>query len=310
MSSNPKISVIIPVYCCESTIARCLDSVLKQSFKDVEIIVINDCTPDEAMTTVKKYVARYPNVSYIELTKNCGPMIARQEGIKAATGDYYIFLDSDDTLPEGSLNLLYDEITSSKADIVISGYLLIWSEPLRKEEIYPKSIGTFTPKETYYKLLDETLTHNLAFCIFRSTLFNHNYFTIQGQKYGEDLILFYQLVANSKSIKSIHKITYNYFQDGVSSTRSKTDYSRLLQFAKVHNFKYEFLSKRGINEKALLRNIIPKVVEWYSIKGFRNAMEQLCNNIKNNTAFPYILKYITISQLFKAIIRRMAGVTK
>lgn len=303
--SQYKISVIVPVYKCESTICRCLDSVLNQSLQDVEIVAVNDCTPDNAMSHVKAYVANNENIRYLELECNSGPMVARQEGVKIATGKYYIFLDSDDTLPEDALETLYNEVQKSGADIVISGFQYVWDNQNRREEHFPKAIGEYTPTETFYKLLDGSLTHNLAFCIFKSDLFKHEYLTIPNQTNGEDLILFYQLVANSKKIKSINFITYNYHQEGSSSTRSPMSLNKLKQLVKVQSFKLQFLKKHGIDDGAIMKNIAPIITSLHTKRFYKKAISELDGEIQSELEFKQVLKYLTVREKIKYIILRL-----
>ena len=86
----PKFSIIIPVYNVEKYIKKCLDSVFNQTYKDFEVIVVNDGTPDKSMEMIKEY-----NVTIID-QKNQGLSAARNNAVKKAKGDYIIFLDSDD----------------------------------------------------------------------------------------------------------------------------------------------------------------------------------------------------------------------
>ena len=107
----PKFSVIIPVYNVEKYIKKCLDSVFNQTFKDFEVIVINDGTPDKSMDIVKQY-----DVKVIE-QKNQGQSAARNNGIKKAKGDYLIFLDSDDYWEKELLSEINKSL-KNKPDVV------------------------------------------------------------------------------------------------------------------------------------------------------------------------------------------------
>ena len=86
----PKFSIIIPVYNVEKYLKKCLDSVFNQTYKDYEVIVVNDGTKDNSMDIVKDYDVKVIN------QKNQGLSAARNAGVKKATGEYLIFLDSDD----------------------------------------------------------------------------------------------------------------------------------------------------------------------------------------------------------------------
>ena len=96
----PKFSIIIPVYNVEKYLKKCLDSVFNQTYKDYEVIVVNDGTKDNSMDIVKDYAVKVIN------QKNQGLSAARNAGVKKATGDYLIFLDSDDYWEKGLLKEL------------------------------------------------------------------------------------------------------------------------------------------------------------------------------------------------------------
>ena len=93
----PKFSIVIPVYNVEKYIKKCLDSVANQSFKDYEVIVVNDGTKDNSMDIVKEYDFKVVN------QKNMGLSEARNTGVKSSTGEYIIFLDSDDYIEKDLL---------------------------------------------------------------------------------------------------------------------------------------------------------------------------------------------------------------
>ena len=107
----PKFSIIIPVYNVENYIDGCLKSVMNQTYKDYEVIVVNDGTKDNSMDIVRKY-----DVNIIE-QKNQGLSAARNTGVKNAKGEYLIFLDSDDSWNENLLEEL-DKSLKNKPDVV------------------------------------------------------------------------------------------------------------------------------------------------------------------------------------------------
>ena len=84
----PKISIVIPLFKAEKYIGRCLDSVLCQTFQDFEVLVVNDCSPDESRRIVLEYTMRDSRIKFLENRQNRGPMSTRYVGSLAATGDY------------------------------------------------------------------------------------------------------------------------------------------------------------------------------------------------------------------------------
>lgn len=120
--ASKKISVIIPVYNVENYLEQCLNSVINQTFKDLEIICVNDNSTDKSLEILKKYAKMDKRINIIS-TLNYGLGAARNYGLKQATGDYIFFLDSDDWIRDDALELLYNKI--SDLDLEILFYQLI-----------------------------------------------------------------------------------------------------------------------------------------------------------------------------------------
>lgn len=116
---NALISIIIPVYNTEKYLERCLDSVVKQSYKNLEIIVVNDCSPGNAEEIVQQYSRHDKRIKYITYEKNKGLFCARLKGAEFATGDYIAFLDSDDYVTIDFYHCLIKNAIKNDSDIVI-----------------------------------------------------------------------------------------------------------------------------------------------------------------------------------------------
>ena len=117
-----KVSIIIPVYNAEKTIQYCLESILNQTFKDFEIILINDGSRDNSQKILEDYHMRYPNKIHLLSQKNSGVGKTRNKGIKLARGEFLFFVDNDDYIDSDYLETFIKEIQSSNSDIVIGGY--------------------------------------------------------------------------------------------------------------------------------------------------------------------------------------------
>ena len=95
MTKNPKVSIIVPVYNAEKYLERCLDSLVNQTLKDIEIICINDGSTDKSLKILNKYAGEYNNILIIE-QENKGQSAARNVGIDTAGGEFIAFIDADD----------------------------------------------------------------------------------------------------------------------------------------------------------------------------------------------------------------------
>lgn len=116
--SENKLSIIIPVYNVEKYIRQCLDSIVHQNIENLEIIIVNDGSTDTSGLICQSFVKDYPQAKYIE-TKNSGLSMARNLGIDMSTGNYLMFLDSDDWLYENSLKSILEIIDSQSPDAIL-----------------------------------------------------------------------------------------------------------------------------------------------------------------------------------------------
>jgi glycosyltransferase involved in cell wall biosynthesis len=304
-----QISVIIPVYAVEKYIERCIQSILNQSFQDFEIIIVNDATPDKSMDIVWGYAKIDNRIRVFENPQNIGSMYSRREGYKNAQGNYFVFCDSDDYLPENALEILYNSITENKVDIVVASFQYV-SE--RKKKAIKKGKLTYgTDSLSIYKsLLDGELFHSLWGKIFDRKLFdNHDYETFLHQTNGEDGILFYQIVKNIKELKVIEDVVYYYFINPNSFSRKLTE-NQYKQMIFTQNYIYDYvqnienldyfveksmirqlldLLKNGCNKKIVHKySSLPNINQLYHIKKlsqYYSGIEFVCNYMIINSNF-------------------------
>lgn len=118
-----KISVVVPVYKCEATLEKCLESVLNQSFKDFELIIINDGSPDNSDGICRRFAQKDSRIKYIR-RENGGVASVRNLGLETAKGEYLCYIDSDDYIEEETLSFMYKVACEENSDIVICGYFI------------------------------------------------------------------------------------------------------------------------------------------------------------------------------------------
>ena len=113
-----KVSVVVPVYNQEKYLERCLDSILAQTLKEIEIILVDDGSTDATPQILNRYQQQDERITVLH-QQNLYAGVARNNGLKSAQGEYVIFWDSDDYFPEDALEALYDEIKKQDADICV-----------------------------------------------------------------------------------------------------------------------------------------------------------------------------------------------
>jgi len=126
LKTTPKISVIIPFFNAEMFLERAINSVLNQSFKNFEVLLINDGSTDNSAIIAKQFIKNSTQIKYLK-TENKGPGIARNTGIKHTKGKYLVFLDADDILDKNALKNLHTCITSTKSDLGIARHKMLTS---------------------------------------------------------------------------------------------------------------------------------------------------------------------------------------
>ena len=215
-----KVSVIIPVYKVEKSIGRCLESVVNQTLQDLEIVIVDDGTPDNSMAIVRQFADKDSRFRILTHEHNRGLMQARKTGYSAAEGDYLLFCDSDDYLPLDAVEQLYTEAIQSGADVVSGDATLVF--PDNDRQVVRKSILRYgTDKTSVYKsLLLGEYQHNLWGKVFKKSLFrDHSYTTVEHFTNGEDGFLFYQVMENVDKVVHLPKSVYYYVQNNQSSTK-------------------------------------------------------------------------------------------
>ena len=119
--SHPIVSVVIPVYNAQEGIKQCLDSLLNQTFKDYEIILLNDGSTDNTLEVIKSYASKNDCIRVID-KENEGVAKTRNKGIHLAKGEYIVFIDNDDFVDSDYLERFYNAIDQEQLDIVLGGY--------------------------------------------------------------------------------------------------------------------------------------------------------------------------------------------
>ena len=196
----PKISVIVPIYKVEKYLPECIDSILKQSFQDFELILVDDGSPDSSGAICDEYAQKDKRIRVIH-QENGGVTSARRAGGKAATGEWVCFVDGDDSIPEYSLQILY-EGTKENTDIVIGTI----------DE--RKFLDSISLKDYRSSCIGGAIFHTALWAkLYRRHLFNDWIFDIPREiKVGEDWLANVRLSFMTNNPPTILKsaIVYNY----------------------------------------------------------------------------------------------------
>jgi len=217
-----KISVIIPVYNVENYIKDCLDSIVNQSIgiENIEVIIVNDCTPDNSMEIVREYAKNYPSIKILEHEVNQGLGPARNTGLKHATADYISFIDSDDFISENTYEICLKKFEKHECDLVIYEYNY-YSESDKKYPRNPSGIIFEQNKliEDITKIPEIIFSTSSCNKVFPKKL--KNILKFPSTRY-EDMVVTTNAIFNSKKIYITNECKY-YYRKRESGNKSITD---------------------------------------------------------------------------------------
>lgn len=227
-----KVSVIVPAYNVEKYIGRCLDSIQKQTYSEMEILVIDDGSTDGTWEIVKEYAKRDSRVIPVH-RENGGVSKSRNEGLSLATGDYIAFLDADDYWNDDSVEIMVRKLEESSADWLNCQYRIIDEEGKEKPsfQFYTGRIPCGTSAEKVEFLVHIILMYRVGFEVW-DKLYSGKIIREQGLRFnekcsiGEDLAfnILYSLYVDS--IVSIEEVCYNYLNRENSAMRTLDSLSR------------------------------------------------------------------------------------
>lgn len=280
-----KVSVIVPVYNVGNYLDNCIRSVLGQTLKEVELILVNDGSTDNSKTIIDKYSSNHSNIKTIH-KDNEGVTISRNKGLAIANGEYILFLDGDDFLEKNALEEMYSKAKETNSDWIVGDYILRFPDGSIKEKIF----------------YDFGVVDNLGFL---SYCYGHKDFYYTGRlirrdfvtkadknvppqiTFGEDNIIVTQLASQIKRAAKINIFVLNYVQRTTSVTNQlkKKD---LEMRAMACSLCHDYLVSKGFYDtlKGSIDNYFQNEIASFIIRGYYddnvNYLKQECKSPKNN----------------------------
>lgn len=239
-------SILIPVYNVEQYLEQCLESVLNQDFGDYEVILVNDGSTDSSPSICRKYEQRDPRIRYFE-KRNEGLLQTRRYSIKRASGEYILFLDSDDFWEPGVMSALHAEICKSHADMICYRYRIVSDKGKRISEdrgIFPdRTLFTADNKELFLRELVSSSRLNMMWtkCVRRAIIDVETDYSAFRDKKGEDFLQSVPLVRNAASILYLDDVFVNY---------------RMSSTGRGRNFKLRYFDDYEEIRTAVMENLI------------------------------------------------------
>lgn len=282
-----KVSVIVPVYNTENYLFRCLDSLVHQSLEEIEIIVVNDGSLDNAWVLMEEYKREYPEKIILVDKENGGLSDARNAGLAIAQGEFIGFVDSDDFCEPQTYEVAYQKAIENQSDIVFWDFY--WVFDSGKKDIHKGLSNVSTDHICKDYLLSDPSACNK---LFRRTLIENHKIRFPLSLWYEDLATTLALVKYTDNISYINQPLYNYYQRDESIMQQTTFHPKSLDIIKameniqlaLQNSKYlsevEYLSSFQLLYLTSLRLL--KFHAYEAIESCVKALDSTFPNWKQN----------------------------
>lgn len=260
-----KVSIIIPVYQVADLIERCLLSALNQSYRNIEVILVDDCGPDNSMAIAQSVLNKHPRASDASIViheKNRGLSAARNTGVEHATGDYVYFLDSDDEIVPNCIELMMEPVGESNPDFVIADYKVVGSDvpypPLRlvRGAIHSnvQILLSYLEGDWYMMAWNKLINRNFLI---------ENELTFKEELIHEDNLWSFQLACLAKSAFVINDSTYIYHIQNDSLTQ-KPSLKNFKSYLRIIDNMLAFVDKNsGLKARHEIYQFIERLKSYF-----------------------------------------------
>lgn len=275
--NNPRISIIVPVYKAESFLHKCVESILNQTERDIELILVDDGSPDRSGEICDDYGLKDSRVRVIH-QKNAGVSAARNRGIQEARGAFVGFVDSDDWVMEDMYMTMLSEAGISCADIVMCDVLTVYEDGTTQSDSIPKLPETCNlNSDGLYPELMLEFAGSACRCIYKRSLINEKKIQFpEGLKFSEDRIFNIYAMGYANNIRYIKQPFYLRYVNMASCVNSyHKDHFQQAKFAAEETQKAIRLvwNDDAVYQKTYLRQFVD--ASCSAVRSITNAGKQL-----------------------------------
>ncbi|MBE7706664.1 MAG: glycosyltransferase family 2 protein [Cyanobacteria bacterium SIG30] len=217
-----KISIIIPIFNAEKYLKECLDSIVGQSLKDIEIICIDDCSTDNSYTILQEYAQKDERIKILKQENNQGPGAARNRAIDVAKGKNIMFIDADDFFEQDALANAYNQISKNNDDMVYFDlqYYDETSKEVTRHNLTNIFRKYFNGQSFHLYDIPEPFVQAgySVYKIYKTEFLKKNNIKFPDERFAEDSVFYIQCIANSDKVSVLDKSMYNYRKLNNSAT--------------------------------------------------------------------------------------------
>ena len=210
MTDQPLISVIVPVYNVEQYLNRCVESIVNQTYRNLEIILVDDGSPDNCPAMCDSWAERDSRIKVIHKA-NGGLSDARNAGMAVATGELMGFVDSDDWISPEMYQLLYENMQQNDSDISACGVQLVWEDGTKPRALTKSGKCVLNAEDAMCAIIEESwLKQPVWYKLYKTELIKDILFPVG--KYHEDVFWSYQAIGRAQKVSVSDRVGYYYVQ--------------------------------------------------------------------------------------------------
>lgn len=292
--SKPLISIIVPVYNSQDYIKKCLNSIINQSYDNIEIIIVDDGSNDKSLEIIKELALKDKRIIVLN-QKNSGVSSARNKGMEIAKGQWISFVDSDDWIEKDYCQVMLDCANKYNADYVCCGYKRVYNNHI---ELINSDGKILEYKNSKYLLKLLNVQNCYGFChmklinkkIIKDIKFNENI------KVGEDALFNVELCNNCSKMIVVNKPLYNYYFNSTSVVR-KYDENYVTKYLNSMILMSEYIDNMYSLDKSVLQNLYNYVAYHVLLIAVNYCYHPLNKNKKKS------LRNVCNNELFKKSIK-------
>ena len=310
---KPLLSVIVPVYKAEKYLRKCLDSITHQTYSNIEILIINDNSPDNSENIIFEYCKEHNNIKYIKNDDNCGVGYIRNIGAKNANGEYIAFIDSDDWIDLNYYERLMDALITDDSDIAVSPVITEYdnysSARLRYKVPYKQVISSDFALRimTKYYIQNFDISPNMNNRIYKKSIVVDNEVCSDFSRQAQDNYSSFMVFIYADTVSLVDNVYYHYYQREGSAVHTFSEKYINNYFAVLEHIKISLQNNNLFEQyKSEYTTFIDRSIKWLiqcmsesnNIDGNPKELTKLIiNNCLNLFSLDYYIDYMDFERI-------------